>query len=165
MRKRTADGNRPFPRRGDIFYIAGDNAIGSEYTGSHRPAIIVSNDVCNRHSSTVEVVYLTTKFKKNMPTHVEIYSAPRLSTAICEQITTISKERIENFVGHVTEYEMRDINVACAISLYLQDLDEYLLQKAIEEYGDGRYIVGEKKDVSRAAKKIGKYANKKEREK
>ena len=39
-----------------------------------RPAVIVSNDVCNEHSRVVEVVFLTTKEKPPLPTHVKINS-------------------------------------------------------------------------------------------
>lgn len=115
---------RRYPRRGDIFYIIGENAVGSEYTATYRPAIIVSNDLCNRYSSTVEIVYLTTRIKKTLPTHVPIYSSPRISTALCEQITTVAKERIENYVGHTTVDEMEQINIACAASLGMDFSDE-----------------------------------------
>ena len=63
-------------KRGDIYYALPPPPIGREQ-GGYRPAIIVSNNLNNLHSSTVEVVYLTTKPKHNLPTHVDIYSAPR----------------------------------------------------------------------------------------
>ena len=54
-------------KRGDIFYVGGGYATGSEQHAG-RPAIVVSNDVNNEHSSTVEMVYLTTRPKRDMPT-------------------------------------------------------------------------------------------------
>lgn len=45
-------------------------------------------------SNTVEVVYMTTKPKTDLPTHVYIESALRPSTLLCEQISTVSEERI-----------------------------------------------------------------------
>ena len=48
-------------KRGDIFYIArGGAATGSEQYAD-RPAIVVSNNECNKHSSVIEVVYITTQ--------------------------------------------------------------------------------------------------------
>lgn len=44
--------------RGDIFYVNPSETVGSEQR-SGRPAIIVSNPLCNEHSPVVEVVYLT----------------------------------------------------------------------------------------------------------
>lgn len=49
--------------RGDIFYVNRSETVGSEQR-SGRPAIIVSNPVCNEHSPVVEVVYLTCQYKK-----------------------------------------------------------------------------------------------------
>ena len=43
--------------RGDIFYVNLSETVGSEER-SGRPAIIVSNRLCNKHSPVVEVVYL-----------------------------------------------------------------------------------------------------------
>ena len=78
-------------KRGDIFYISRYETTGSEQEGG-RPAIIVSNDICNKYSSTVSVVYLTTREKKEMPTHVTINSSKKVSTALCEQVQTVARE-------------------------------------------------------------------------
>lgn len=78
-------------KRGDIFYVGGGQTTGSEQRAG-RPAIVVSNDKNNEHSQTVEMVYLTTKPKRDMPTHVLITSLSRESIAICEQITTDCKD-------------------------------------------------------------------------
>lgn len=106
-------------KRGDIFYIAPYYAVGSEqYAG--RPAIIVSNDMNNKHSETYEVVYLTTKEKQALPTHVNILSAPRESTALCEQIDTVAKERIGDCCGCVTSDEMAEVDIALTKSLAIE---------------------------------------------
>ena len=61
-------------KRGDIYYIeSGYATVGSEQRPG-RPAIVVSNDRNNEHSSTLEVVYLTTQPKHDLPTHVTIRS-------------------------------------------------------------------------------------------
>lgn len=57
--------------RGDIFFIAHSPVSGSEQ-GGHRPGVIVSNDLANRYSPNVEVVFLTSQEKKPMPTHVPV---------------------------------------------------------------------------------------------
>ena len=54
--------------RGDIFYVNPSETVGSEQR-SGRPAIIVSNPLCNEHSPVVEVVYLTCQYKKPMSPH------------------------------------------------------------------------------------------------
>ncbi len=103
-------------KRGDIFYVSGGHSTGSEQR-SGRPAIVVSNDCNNENSATVEMVYLTTRPKHDMPTHVIIRSLSRQSTAICEQITTVAVERIGRYQGHVTKAEMLALEEAMLISL------------------------------------------------
>lgn len=106
-------------RRGDIFYILPGSCVGSEQQAG-RPAIIVSNDACNRNSSVVEVVYLTTQPKKDLPTHVTIRSSPKGGTALCEAIYSVSTERLSDYAGHVTNEEMAALEIAMLISLGIQ---------------------------------------------
>lgn len=112
-------------KRGDIVYIEKSPSIGSEQH-SGRPAVIVSNDKNNQFADTVEVVYLTTAPKNDLPTHVTIRSAPKESIALCEQVTTVSISRIGNFICAATAQEMRQIDTALLISLdlYLDNTTE-----------------------------------------
>ena len=125
--------------RGDVYYIErGGDAVGSEqYSG--RPGIIVSNSQNNRNSTTVEVVYTTTSTNKaDLPTHVDITTTPRKSIALCEQIVTVSTERIGNYIGHCTKDEMLAIDVALLKSLGIKvpDLksDASAALAKVEEY-------------------------------
>lgn len=109
--------------RGEIYYVLPEGCeIGSEQH-SGRPGIIVSNDQNNKYSSTLEVVYLTTKEKKPLPTHIHIETARLPSTAICEQVFTVDKLRMNDYVGKLTKNEMSEIETGMLISL---GLDSYL---------------------------------------
>lgn len=90
--------------------------INSEQAGQ-RPAIVVSNDIGNRYAPVVEVVYLTTKRKTELPTHVFINSAEYPSIALCEQIVTVCKSRLERYIGSATVAEMRRVDKALSTSL------------------------------------------------
>lgn len=109
--------------RGDIFYVTnlGSTAIGSEQMPG-RPAIIVSNNANNAHSPTVTVVYVTSKPKKDLPTHVQI-SCKVLSTALCETISTISKDRLGDYIRSPNDKEMEEIDHGLSIALSLTDID------------------------------------------
>ena len=85
--------------------------------GGGRPAVIVSNDVGNEFSSVVEVVFLTTREKKPLPTHVAINSAKYPSTALCEQIDSVDKERIGDYINEVSQAELKNIERALLVSL------------------------------------------------
>lgn len=104
--------------KGDIYYIEKYPTQGSEQQAA-RPAIVVSNNKCNDTSSVIEVVYLTTAPKNDLPTHVTIRSTGRLSTALCEQITSVSIDRLGNYIATVSEDEMMNLDVALMISLGL----------------------------------------------
>lgn len=106
-------------KRGDIYFVVGGEATGSEQ-GADRPAIVVSNNAGNKYSPVVELVYLTTGKKSKLPTHVFIGSAPRPSIALCEQIVTVCKSRLERRMGSATEEEMKNIDKALSKSLGIQ---------------------------------------------
>lgn len=103
--------------RGDIFFITEGTYTGSEQSGG-RPGVIVSNDLGNKHSPNVEVVFLTSREKKPMPTHVEVLCKVP-STALCENIQTVSKERLDTFIRSCTTSEMKNIDHALLCSLGL----------------------------------------------
>lgn len=102
--------------RGQIYYVYPKDYTGCEQGGG-RPAVIVSNDVGNEYSRVVEVVFLTTREKKPLPTHVAIHSAKYPSTALCEQIDTVDKERIGGYINEVTQAELKNIEKALLVSL------------------------------------------------
>lgn len=108
-------------KRGEIYYISRSltySNIGSEQDAG-RPAIIVSNNKNNENSEVIEVVFLTTQDKPELPTHVPIRSSRKPSTALCEQVNSISVERVGDYIGEATEDEMEDIDIALLISLGL----------------------------------------------
>lgn len=108
-------------KRGEIYYISRSltySNIGSEQDAG-RPAIIVSNNKNNENSEVIEVVFLTTQDKPELPTHVPIRSSRKPSTALCEQVNSISVERVGDYIGEATEAEMEDIDIALLISLGL----------------------------------------------
>ena len=110
--------------RGDIYYVSKRRVetIGSEQHGEGRPAVIMSNNANNKNSSVVQVVYLTTAGKTDLPTHVPIKSAAQPSIALCEAITPIDIQRIGRYIGHVTTEEMDAMEEACAIGLNLHNI-------------------------------------------
>lgn len=103
-------------KRGQVYYIDRGYSAGSEQWAG-RPGIIVSNDQNNAHSRTVEVVYLTTQPKMDLPTHAPIRSLDRDSTALCEQITSVSVERLGDYLGAINDAEMVGVELAMMNSL------------------------------------------------
>lgn len=97
-------------KRGDIFYITYSKNFNDSYSydTTGRPGVIVSDDHLNRGSKYVEVVYLTSKIKRDMPTHADVFCKSP-STALCETIHTVEKDRIGTYVRTVSDEEMEGI--------------------------------------------------------
>lgn len=105
--------------RGDIFYINKSGNVTGSAMEAGRPAVIVSNDTNNKFSETVEVVFLTGHAKNTQPTHVNLVCRVP-STVLCEQINTVAKERIGDFVRCCTVEEMAAIEKAMLVSLGIE---------------------------------------------
>ena len=107
-------------KRGEMFYISRG---GASYSGSEqhsdRPAVIVSNNKNNENSNVIEIVYMTTQPKTDLPTHVTVRSTGRPSTVLCEQVYSVSTERIGTYIGECSDKEMENIDIALMISLQL----------------------------------------------
>lgn len=84
-----------------------------------RPAVVVSNDKNNENSGVIEVVYMTTQPKTDLPTHVTVRSTGRISTVLCEQVYSVAVERVGTYIGQCSDAEMQNIDIALMISLQL----------------------------------------------
>lgn len=111
--------NRLF-KRGDIYYVAQKAPTGCEISKG-RPAVIVSNNRINNNMNTIEVVYLTTKERIESPEHVYIASSGVDSTAVCEQVSTVDKSRIERYIGSCTIEEIENIENGILHSLQMEN--------------------------------------------
>ena len=110
-------------RRGDVYYADLRPVVGSEQ-GGIRPVLIIQNDVGNKHSPTVICAAITSKMNKaKLPTHVEIdatkYQLVKNSVVLLEQVRTIDKQRLKDFICHVDKKLMLQVEEALRISLEL----------------------------------------------
>lgn len=96
-------------RRGDIWEIVLDPVKGSEPAG-FRPCVIVSPDSMNDQLETVIVVPLTTRMK-DWPTRVETYIDEVPGQAMCEQIRTISQQRLRKKIARLSVPEIVQIKL------------------------------------------------------
>lgn len=129
-------------KRGEIYFIMSNwQETGSEQRAG-RPAVIVSNDANNKHSEVVEIVYMTTQPKKDLPTHVVTRSTAEVSTILCEQIYSVSKQRLGGYIGELSSQELKQIDLALAISLGLDvDTVEVVRDPTAEELEEIRESV------------------------
>ncbi len=108
-------------RRGDIFYADLSPVVGSEQ-GGVRPVLVLQNDIGNKYSPCVIVSAITSKITKTkLPTHVELHKGdsnlPSDSVILLEQIRTIDKHRLKEFVGSLDSKLLTAVSDALLISL------------------------------------------------
>jgi mRNA interferase MazF len=104
------------PRRGEVWWVSFDLAIGGEIQKT-RPAIIVSNNAANAVLNRVTVVPVTSKADRVYPGEavVEINGQP--SKAMSDQITTVSKIRLRNRLGALSIADLKLVEEAILFQL------------------------------------------------
>ena len=112
------------PRRGDIYLVEFDPARGHEIQKT-RPALIIQNDIGNRHSPVTIVAAITSKLSLT-PYPVEVVVKPAkdngltLTSAIqLGQIRSVDRQRLVKRLGVVDPASMRKVDDALKISLGL----------------------------------------------
>ena len=111
-------------KRGDIYYANLNLVIGSEQ-GGIRPVLIISNDIGNKHSPTVIVAAITSRVqtKAKLPTHTIVNDFAGLdkdSVILLEQIRTIDKQRLREYLGTLDGHFLVAVDKALAISVALE---------------------------------------------
>ena len=92
--------------RGELYYADLGMGIGSEQNG-YRPVVIIQNDVGNRHSPPPT-------------THLKPESGlVQPSMVMLEQIRTVDKTRLVQYIGKLSDGEIKGLNHALAVSIGL----------------------------------------------
>ncbi len=114
--------NAPLPSRGEVWMVNLDPVLGHEQSGT-RPALVVSVDEFNQGPADLVVVLPVTSRKKGIPFHVEI-APPEGGLSLrsfvkCEDVRSISKDRLMRRCGAVSEETLRRIEDRLRILLSL----------------------------------------------
>jgi mRNA interferase MazF len=106
------------PRRGEIYWVALDPALGTEIRKT-RPAVIVSNDSCNRYGSRVVVIPVTSNVDSLYPGEARIQIRGSAARVLGDQLRSIDKSRLRTRVGALNREELLDVEEAMRITLGL----------------------------------------------
>ena len=112
--------------RGELYYADLSPTIGSEQNGL-RPVLIIQNDIANLNSPTTIVVAITSsKTKHTLPTHISfvIDCLKSESTVLLEQIRTIDKSRLGEYIEKMDHRTMKKIDRAILICFGIQYLGD-----------------------------------------
>jgi mRNA interferase MazF len=114
------------PTRGEIYLVNFDPTIGAEIQKT-RPALIVQNDIANRHSPITIVAAVTSQFDEPLyPTEVLIRSPEGGltvdSVVLLNQVRSVDKRRLVRRLGALTPTTMERVTRALQISLGMVEI-------------------------------------------
>ena len=105
-------------RRGDVVWVALDPTRGTEIRKT-RPAVVISNDSCNRYGSRVVVLPVTSYVSSLYPGEARIDLAGKPARVLGDQIRSVDKGRLRSRIGRLRQEELRDVEDAVRITLGL----------------------------------------------
>lgn len=114
------------PRRGELYWVDWSPGRGSE-AGGRRPALVVQRDAGNLARAYPNTVVVAVSSQGHeIPLHVRVRPTrenglKNVSFVKCEQVFTLSKERLGARLGRLRADEMRQVGEALRLNLGLDD--------------------------------------------
>jgi mRNA interferase MazF len=105
---------KEYPKRGEIYWVDLDPAIGGE-TQKIRPGLIVSNDIGNEVSLVVMVAPITSKVKNVYSFEVETSLKGKPAKIMLNQCKALDKSRLKDKIGTIDTCTMRAAEEAIKI--------------------------------------------------
>ncbi len=114
------------PRRGEVYLVNFDPTIGAEIRKT-RPALVIQNDVANRHSPITIIAAITSRFDQHIYPTDALVKAPEGglsvdSVVLLNQIRSIDRQRLVKKLGRLLPATMTTVDRSLEISLSLIEI-------------------------------------------
>jgi mRNA interferase MazF len=106
-------------QRGEVWWVNFDPSVGGEIQ-KQRPAVILSNDVSNKYLNRVQAVPLSTQVDRLYPSETIVTLNGKAHKAMADQLTTISKLRLNNRAGRLSASDLAQIERVVMLQLDLK---------------------------------------------
>ncbi len=106
------------PRRGDVHWVALGPGRDTDIRKT-RPAVVISNDACNRFGTRVVVVPITSNVDSLYPGEALVRVKGTPARALGDQIRSVGRQRLRGRVARLTVDEVREVERAVRITLGL----------------------------------------------
>ena len=115
-----------YPYRGEVYLVNFDPTLGAEIKKT-RPALILQNDIANRHSPITIVAAITSQFDEPLyPTEVLIRATEGGltvdSVVLLNQIRSLDKQRLVRRLGVLKPATVEQVERAILISFGMVDI-------------------------------------------
>ncbi len=111
------------PKRGAVYLVSFDPTVGAEIRKT-RPALVLQNDIANRHSPITIVAAISSQFEETLyPTEVLVRppegGLASVSVVLLNQIRSVDQRRLIKRLGALRPATMRRVERALQISFGL----------------------------------------------
>ena len=85
---------------------------GKHIQAKKRPVIIISNNICNKYSPVITIIPITSKSKKDLPTHYKLIKSEMQGgggTVLGEQLISLDKKDISKYICSLNNEQITNI--------------------------------------------------------
>ena len=106
------------PLRGEVWLVSFDPSVGGEIQKT-RPAVVLSNDTANAVLNRIQVVPVSSQVDRLYPTEAAILLNGEPRKAMADQISTVSKRRLQRRLGALGKDDLDAVIRAVRLQLGL----------------------------------------------
>jgi mRNA interferase MazF len=106
------------PRRGDVYWVNLDPAMGTEVRKT-RPAVILSNNAQNAAGQRVLAAPVTSNVSRLYSFEAAIQIQGKAAKAMLDQVRCLDQSRLRRYAGTVTPQEMKLVEKALRVAFDL----------------------------------------------